>query len=136
MHEWALAEGIVSTALKEAKRGKFTEVTRINVKIGELQQIDGDLFVSLLKEILQVEDPKLKRAEVVFENQEAILKCRVGGHEWLFSESKKGLSDEDAELIHFVPEIAHVYIRCPACKSPDFEVTKGRGVWLESIEGE
>lgn len=136
MHEWALAEGVVSAALKEAEKEKFKEVTRIKLKIGELQQIDGDLFRSLLREILQVEDPKLKRAEVDFENQAAILKCRVCGHEWPFSESKKGLSDEDAELIHFVPEMAHVYIRCPACKSPDFEVTKGRGVWLESIEGE
>ena len=57
-------------------------------------------------------------------------------HEWLFGEAIKGLSEEQSEAIHFIPEVAHVYIRCPECESPDFEFVKGRGVWIESIEGE
>jgi Zn finger protein HypA/HybF involved in hydrogenase expression len=31
--------------------------------------------------------------------------------------------------------MAHVYIKCPACGSPDFEVTQGRGVWLATMRG-
>jgi Zn finger protein HypA/HybF involved in hydrogenase expression len=31
--------------------------------------------------------------------------------------------------------MAHVYIKCTECDSPDFEVTQGRGVWLETIKG-
>jgi hydrogenase nickel incorporation protein HypA/HybF len=45
------------------------------------------------------------------------------------------MEKENAEAIHFVPEIAYVYIRCPNCKSPDFEIMQGRGVWLERIRG-
>ena len=136
MHEWALAEGVVSTALKEAEKGQLKKIARIKVKIGELQQIDNELFKSLLEDVLRVEDARVREAKLEYETEEAILKCRVCVHEWPFSDSKKELSEEDAELIHFIPEMAKVYLRCPQCKSPDFEVVKGRGVWVESIEGE
>jgi hydrogenase nickel incorporation protein HypA/HybF len=32
--------------------------------------------------------------------------------------------------------MAHVYLKCAKCGSPDFEVIKGRGVWLSTIKGE
>jgi len=48
---------------------------------------------------------------------------------------KKELNEDASEAIHFIPEIAHTYIKCPKCRSPDFEVLQGRGVWLESIKG-
>ena len=38
--------------------------------------------------------------------------------------------------IHFVPELAHAYLRCPDCSSADFEVLGGRGVSIDAIEGE
>jgi Zn finger protein HypA/HybF involved in hydrogenase expression len=31
--------------------------------------------------------------------------------------------------------MAHVYVKCPSCESPDFEVLEGRGVILASITG-
>jgi len=31
--------------------------------------------------------------------------------------------------------MAHVYIKCPSCESPDFSVVEGRGVVLASISG-
>jgi hydrogenase nickel incorporation protein HypA/HybF len=78
----------------------------------------------------------LKQTEIELENEKAVLKCRVCGHQWAFSDVMKELSEEDSESIHFVPDIAHVYIRCPKCNSPDFEIVEGRGVWIEYIEGE
>jgi hydrogenase nickel incorporation protein HypA/HybF len=45
------------------------------------------------------------------------------------------VSEDTAEAIHFVPEVAHTYIKCPSCGSPDFEIVEGRGVWLENIKG-
>ena len=69
------------------------------------------------------------------ETEKAVLKCRVCGYQWNFSDSTKRLNEDKAELIHFIPEVAHVYLRCPKCKSPDFEITKGRGVWISSIKG-
>jgi len=59
----------------------------------------------------------------------------VCGHQWSYSDSTKRLDEEEAEFIHFIPEVAHAYLRCPKCKSPDFEITKGRGVWVSSIKG-
>ncbi len=48
---------------------------------------------------------------------------------------RKELGENEQEAIHFVPEAAHAFIRCPACGSPDFEISKGRGVWVERITG-
>jgi len=135
VHELALAEGIVATALKEAERAGL-KVTEICVRMGELQQIDEELFKSVLRDIIKVEDERVREAEVVFLKEEAVLRCRVCGHEWTFGESRGNLSEEDVELIHFVPEMAHIYIGCPECGSPDFEITKGRGIWIEYIKGE
>ena len=136
MHEWALAEAVISTALNVAKKEKLKEITKINIKMGELQQIDIEIFEFALKEIIQPQSPILIKAKIDLETERAILKCRVCGYEWAFDDVIKKLGEEESESIHFIPEIAHVYIRCPKCKSPDFEVIKGRGVLIDSIEGE
>jgi hydrogenase nickel incorporation protein HypA/HybF len=135
VHEWALAEGVISTALSTAKEKGMTEIIRINIKIGELQQIDMEIFEFALKEINQPQRSMIAKAKIEIEEEEAVLKCRICGHEWAFSNVFNKLGEEERESIHFVPEVAHVYITCPACKSPDFEFVKGRGVWLDCIEG-
>jgi hydrogenase nickel incorporation protein HypA/HybF len=61
------------------------------------------------------------------------MRCRACGHTWVFN--KKELDENMVEAIHFVPEIAHVYVKCSKCGSPDFEVLGGRGVWLVSVKG-
>lgn len=135
MHEWALAEGVISTALSIAKEKGMTEIIRINIKIGELQQIDMEIFEFALKEINQPQRPMVAKAKIEIKVEEAVLKCRICGQEWAFSNVLNKLGEEERESIHFVPEVAHVYITCPTCKSPDFEFVKGRGVWLDCIEG-
>ena len=136
MHEWALAEGVVATAISAAQKEEFGKITGINIKMGELQQIEADIFEFALKEIVNMRDPIISGAKIVFEEEKAILKCRVCGVEWAFSDALGKLDENERESIHFVPEMAHVYIICPACGSHDFEFVKGRGVWLNSIEGE
>lgn len=135
MHEWALAEGVISTALSTAKERGMTEIIGITIKIGELQQIDMEIFEFALKEINQPQRPMIAKAKIDIEEEKAILKCRICGQEWDFSNVLNKLDEDKRESIHFVPEVAHVYITCPACKSPDFEFVKGRGVWLDCIEG-
>jgi len=85
----------------------------------------------------------LKSAPDLFEDvtfkleiEPAGFKCMNCSHEWLFSDVKKNLDDDETESIHFIPETAHVFLKCPNCKSPDFEIVKGRGIWVDSIEGE
>ncbi len=136
MHEWALAEAVISSVLKVAEKEGLGEITKIEIKVGELQQTDIEVFEFALREISQPQRPIMRKAKIELKTEKAVLKCRACGHEWLFSDAVKGLSEEQSESIHFIPEVAHVYIRCPKCESPDFEFVKGRGVWIDSIEGE
>lgn len=135
MHEWALAEAVVSTTVKVAKEEKLSEITKIEVKMGELQQIDLEAFEFALKEIITPDEPLLRNAKIEFNTEKAVLKCRVCGYQWAFDDAVQKLSEQESESIHFIPEAAHVYLKCPKCESPDFEIVKGRGVWIESVEG-
>lgn len=136
MHEWALAEGVITTALQAAQKEGLNKITAIKIKIGELQQIDWEIFEMALKEISQSRTSVVANARTELEKESAILKCRACGQEWAFSDTLAKLGEDKREFIHFVPEIAHAYITCPECKSPDFQFVKGRGVWIDSIVGE
>jgi len=130
MHEWALAEAVVSTILKIAGEEGLEDITEVKIKIGELQQIDQEIFEFALS---QLQSSLLKKAKFSFETVKAELKCKVCGHQWSFS--TEDLREDVSEAIHFIPEIAHTYLKCPKCDSPDFEISIGRGVWLDSIKG-
>jgi hydrogenase nickel incorporation protein HypA/HybF len=130
MHEWALAEAIIAAASEIAEKEGLKEVKEIEVRVGELQQIELDILEFALS---QLKPAKFKNVNFSIEIVKAELKCRVCSHEWFFR--KEELDKNTSEAIHFVPEIAHTYIKCPKCGSPDFEILQGRGVWLESIKG-
>jgi len=130
MHEWALAEAIIFTASQIAEKEGLKEIVGVEIRIGELQQIEPDILEFALSNL---KTSKFKNAEFNIEKVDAELKCRVCGHQWTFGKTE--LNDDAKEAIHFVPEIAHAYIKCPKCGSPDFEVLKGRGIWIESIKG-
>ena len=132
MHEWALAEGVITTALDVAEENEASEIVKIRMKIGSLQQIDREVFKLALEEIAR--GTMAEDSELEMETDEAALKCRSCGEKWSFEKSKEGLSEVESESIHFVPDLAHTYIRCPNCNSPDFEIEKGRGVWVDSVE--
>ena len=135
MHEWALAEAVIETAIEESRKEGLEEISEITVQIGELQQIELEVFQFALDEIAKAhdEDSLLTNAKMRLETERAIFKCRVCGTEWDYRDT--GVNEDDGEAIHFAPEVAHVYVRCPSCKSPDFEVIQGRGVLLKAIKG-
>jgi hydrogenase nickel incorporation protein HypA/HybF len=130
MHEWALAEAIIASASEIAEKEGLKEVKEVKIMVGELQQIELDILEFALS---QLKPAKFKDARFNIEVARAELKCRVCGQKWVFRKEK--LDESTAEAIHFVPEVAHAYIKCPKCGSPDFEILEGRGVWLESIKG-
>jgi len=130
MHEWALAEAVISTVSQIVEKEGLKEVAEVEIKVGELQQIELDILKFALS---QLKTLKLKNVKFHMKTVKAELKCRVCGHKWIFRKEK--MNEEIAEAIHFVPEIAHTYIKCPKCGSPDFEILKGRGIWLESVRG-
>jgi hydrogenase nickel incorporation protein HypA/HybF len=131
MHEWALAEAVILAASEMAEKEGLEQVTEVSVKIGELQGVELDIFRFALS---QLRANKLRNAKFKIEITPAQMKCRMCGFEWVLE--KKKLSEKTAEAIHFIPEVAHAYIRCPKCNSPDFEILEGRGIWLEKIKGE
>ena len=131
MHEWALAEGVISTARKFAEENGLTKVTEVVVVIGELQQVEHDVLEFAFE---QLKTKLFEEAKFILKAEPAKFKCRNCGNEWTFK--AQGLTEDVSEAIHFVPEMAHVYIKCIECGSPDFEVSKGRGVWLATIKGE
>jgi hydrogenase nickel incorporation protein HypA/HybF len=130
MHEWALAEAVIKTAAEIAEKEDLKQVTEVTVKIGELQQVERPIFRFALA---QLKPANFKDAKFRITTARTMLKCRVCGNTWKYD--KKKVDKETAEAIHFVPEAAHTFIKCPKCGSPDFEIAEGRGVWLESIKG-
>lgn len=133
MHEWALAEAVITSATETARQQKLTVVDEIVLNIGELQAIDNELFASLVRDQLASAAPELRSAKVRVVKGEAAFECRACKKE--FSEQDAKVGEEEREAIHFVPEMAHVYMRCPACASPDFSIVRGRGVYIQEITG-
>jgi len=125
-----LAEAVVAAASKVAEEQGLTRVSEVMIRVGELQQIEPEVFEFALS---QLKSGRLEHAAFVTRSAKARLRCRACGRRWSFSREK--LDADAAEAIHFVPEVAHSYIRCPRCGSPDFEFVEGRGVWLESVTG-
>jgi hydrogenase nickel incorporation protein HypA/HybF len=123
MHEWALAEGVVQTANRIAEEQGLNEIFEITIKIGELQQVEHEILEFAME---QLRTPIMKNAKFTLESVPGRLKCRICNEEWVFSPRDM---EED------VPEVAHVYVSCPSCGSPDFQVIEGRGVILASIRG-
>lgn len=130
MHEWALAEGVVSAVNRIAEENGLVEVTEVTVRIGELQQIDHDVFRFALD---QQRTPLMKKAHLTIEPIKGRLNCHACGMQWVFS--PEALGEDVSEAVHFVPEVAHAFVKCPKCGSPDFEIVEGRGVWLASVKG-
>jgi len=130
MHEWALAEAVTFAASEMADKEGLKKVTEVRVRVGELQGVELDIFEFALS---QLKANKLKNAKFKIITVKAKLKCKACDNEWIFD--KKKLDERTAEAIHFVPEVAHAFMKCPKCSSPDFEIVRGRGVWLESVKG-
>jgi hydrogenase nickel incorporation protein HypA/HybF len=130
MHEWALAETVIAAASSIAAEQGFSRITEVTVRVGQLQQVERGILRFAL---LQLKPAGFENTRFRIISAKTKLKCRVCGYEWLFQ--KRRLSPDVAEAIHFLPEVAHTYIKCPRCGSPDFEVIQGRGIWLETVKG-
>ena len=135
MHEWALAESIITAAVETAEKEHLKTITDITIHIGELQQIEKEIFQFALKELTTSQYKKMKNVTFHLKTEKGTLTCKTCGQTWSFQEMKKKLSDSESESIHFIPEVIFVHTRCPQCKSPDFEIAKGRGVTLTSMKG-
>ncbi len=133
MHEWALAEAVLD-ATASALQGRKPQCLRsVTVVVGELQSVDRGIFDFALKTLL-AERP-FRQAACVLETEPATFRCGSCGREWTLA-AGAALDAETREAIHFLPEAAHAFIRCPSCASPDYAVCGGRGVSIREIRVE
>lgn len=133
MHEWALAESVIKAAVEHASAEKLKKLKEAGVVFGELQAIDGEIFKFALGE-LRAQFPGAAACKFKIIKQPAAFRCKACAHEFPLKGLKK--TKDEAEFIHFVPEMAHTFLKCPKCKSPDFEIARGRGVSISYIKGE
>jgi hydrogenase nickel incorporation protein HypA/HybF len=134
MHELALADSVVKAALRAADDAGMSHIERITVKVGELQQIEREIFEFSLTTVIPSQDTRLADTEFDVTEEKVRFRCRSCGHD--YGRSDVAIEGDDAgEAIHFIPELSHAFARCPKCGSPDFDITQGRGITLERIEG-
>ena len=74
MHEWALAESILTAAVEAAEKEKLKKITEIKIGMGELQQIEQDIFEFALDEIIKSQKDKLKNVKIKIETIKSTLK--------------------------------------------------------------
>lgn len=133
MHELALADSVVKAALAAADDAGMDKITRIVVKVGELQQIERDLFEFSLTEVLPARDQRLAEVEFDVTDEPVRFLCRTCANE--YGRGDVDIDGDSGEAVHFIPELSHAYAKCPSCGSPDFEITAGRGITLQRVEG-
>ncbi|OGR41849.1 MAG: hypothetical protein A2X35_11090 [Elusimicrobia bacterium GWA2_61_42] len=133
MHEWALAESVIKSAVEHAGTEKLKKLKETGVVFGELQAIDKEIFVFALEE-LRRQFPAAAACKFKIILEPATFRCKACTHEFPLKGLRK--TKDEAEFIHFVPEMAHTFLKCPKCKSPDFEIAKGRGVHISYIKGD
>ena len=129
MHEWALADSIVRTVIQYAN-GK--NVGKIIIVLGELQSIDSEIVSFAIKELSR--GTVVEGSSIEFIKEKAVFKCRNCGYLWRLQDIKKEINDKIKENIHFIPEVAHAFLSCPRCGSHDFDVIKGRGIYIKEIK--
>lgn len=120
LHEWALAESIVMYLRNQG----VSKARKLTIYLGRLQSIDKEVLIFALSELLKNEE--LSISEIGIVEEDPVLACRTCGYTW--SLDMKSLSEDVVEALHFLPEVVHIYHRCPRCGSRDFEVVKGRGL--------
>lgn len=135
MHELALADSVVKAALRAAADAGMERIERIVVKVGELQQIERELFEFSLTNVVPAQDSRLRDTEFDIVAEKVRFRCRSCGHDYGRDDVDIDAEGDEGEAIHFIPELSHAYARCPQCGSPDFDITQGRGIILARVEG-
>lgn len=139
MHEWSIAEGIITTLLGSFKNKKILEV---EIKVGELR----DLNIEVLKESLNIlsKGTSLEESKFSIIVSKAVFKCLNCGEEWAMDkaleilnrtlDTEKYIVEEELEPpIHFIPGLIIGLQRCPRCGRIDIEIESGKELEISKI---
>ena len=113
MHELALTEHILQTAVPEAQKHGAAKILEIRLKIGELSGV----LPGYLQRCFEVvrEDTIASEARLVIETVPVSIRCRACGYEG--SVDRKNIC-------------------CPDCGGTDFTITAGREFCVDSLVAE
>ncbi len=132
MHEWSIVYGILSSI----KENYGDSIHYVKISVGELVQIDLEVFKFALEEVSKMLGFK-NNVKYDIEIERTKFRCTSCGYEWTWQDTARQLEDtiQDKELaktfleaIHLVPSTVYAYIRCPRCGSPDFEIVEGSDI--------
>jgi len=121
MHEWILAEGVL-----RAVRVISKPPHKFRVRIGELRQVNLEIFRHALRELSK--GTELEGMEVEIEVERASIKCEDCGYE--FGLDQMPLSEGEKECIHFFPSTLRSF-GCPRCRSVRLRISGGREFEVE-----
>jgi hydrogenase nickel incorporation protein HypA/HybF len=115
MHELGIAEDLFRIVEVKAKENNLKAVTKIVVVVGEASGIEQDfLRHSLVDHVMPGTIAEKAELEITKEPLQArCLACKIE------IDSQQGFS-----------------LRCPNCGDNNLEITQGKDVYLQSIEGE
>ena len=112
MHEWALAESVVSAVLKTAEEQKFQSISEIAIKLGQLQQIEADILKFALEEIIRPQKKMFGNTALKLQTEQALLQCNACG---------KTMTKDDFVFI------------CIQCGSQDLKTLSGTELILQKM---
>jgi hydrogenase nickel incorporation protein HypA/HybF len=130
MHEWALAESVLEAVKRESGTERLAELTAVTVHLGELQNIEEEIFTEGLRTLAG--EYGMGPEVFAIEREPALFLCSRCGRRWGLRESGN-VTEDELEAIHFLPETAHLFISCPQCGSGDYRIEEGRGVSISGI---
>jgi len=115
MHELSIAQDLFRIVEDKAKENNLKAVTKIVVVIGEASGIEEDFLRHSLTEHL-MPGTAAEKAELEITIEALQARCVACGIEIDFQQSSS--------------------LRCPNCGGTNLEVSRGKSVYLQSIEGE
>lgn len=135
MHEWALAEAVLEELKKHTDPKRNQRIEKLVLGFGTLQAVDRGIFLDGMRSLIPGAGlgAAFEASAIEVRDEPAAFSCRNCGRQWRLDETP-GITDEQKEAIHFLPETAHTFLSCPDCGGADFEVVQGRGVTIRSID--
>ena len=113
MHELAIAEGIIETAVPAAERSGAKRILEIRLKVGALSGVFPECVRECLEEVAK--GTIAEGAKLVIEPVPIRIRCRACG-------ADSGINRSE--------------FRCPICGSDDFEIIAGREYFVDTLKVE
>ena len=111
MHELAVTKGLLKIWLEEGEKHKIEKINKINIKVGELTDLVPDCISYYFNIVAR--GTIAENTEINVEKIPVEIECNECGYKGII-----GKND----------------YKCPKCKGLQYEITKGREFYLDTME--